>query len=338
MERVVEGLHVADTACAAPRRPGCRAAWRARARPPPPSTRSRPPRAPARRPRRSARAGSRGSCPRPRAGPRGGAPGAHRPDQARVHAARRRRLVQRVEVDAGRAAREQLATLQRGPLDADLERALLVRLAHRSSACSSSRGVSEVGALRSAPRRFARLTIGMMPGTIGTVMPAARARADEAEVVLVVQEELGDQELGAGVDLAPQVREVGLRASALRDASPDSSRRRCRTFPAASRTPRARSRSGSRRAPDASRAGRAAGRRAAPSRSRCPARVSSPSVSASSARRLPGAGHVRHRGDARARSGCGSPAPRSCERFSPRAWLVTDTKAGSSCFSSPIAR
>ena len=69
---------------------------------------------------------------------------------------------------------------------------------------------------------------------------AGGARAlDEAEVVLVVEEELRDQELGAGVDLAPQVREIGRRARRfgvhLRVAgAADAERRRCssRTRPA----------------------------------------------------------------------------------------------------------
>ena len=51
----------------------------------------------------------------------------------------------------------------------------------------------------------------MMPGTIGTSMPAARARA-EVEVVLVVEEELRDQEIDAGVHLAHEILQVRLGA------------------------------------------------------------------------------------------------------------------------------
>ena len=47
-------------------------------------------------------------------------------------------------------------------------------------------------------------------------MPAARARLDEIEVDPVVEEELGDQERGSGVDLGLQVAEVGLEVGRLR--------------------------------------------------------------------------------------------------------------------------
>ena len=53
-----------------------------------------------------------------------------------------------------------------------------------------------------------KLVIGRMPGTIGTVMPAAppaRRTADR----LAVEEELADRAGGARVDLALQVVQVG---------------------------------------------------------------------------------------------------------------------------------
>ena len=126
--------------------------------------------------------------------------------------ARGRGAVERVEVDAGRAAGQQLGALQRRVGDAELEH-----------------GVGVVGAPARAPRAAAagmlgphmpvivliwpRSVIGMMPGRIGTSMPAARASSTKREVELVVEEQLGDQERDAAVDLlleeAQVVGEVG---------------------------------------------------------------------------------------------------------------------------------
>ena len=66
--------------------------------------------------------------------------------------------------------------------------------------------------MRSIP---ATVRIGISPGTIGTVMPAARARADEVEVDAVVEEQLGDDEVEAGVDLGLEVRDVPVEVAAL---------------------------------------------------------------------------------------------------------------------------
>ena len=50
----------------------------------------------------------------------------------------------------------------------------------------------------------------MMPGTIGTLMPAAAARSRKRRKSSALEEELGDAAVGAGIDLALQVLEVGL--------------------------------------------------------------------------------------------------------------------------------
>ena len=51
----------------------------------------------------------------------------------------------------------------------------------------------------------------MIPGSTGTSMPAARSALDEAEVVGVVEEHLGDQHRDAGVDLGAQVSRASAR-------------------------------------------------------------------------------------------------------------------------------
>jgi hypothetical protein len=55
---------------------------------------------------------------------------------------------------------------------------------------------------------------GMMPGTIGTAIPAAAARSRKRRKI-DVEEELGDRPVGAGVELGLQIVEVvaGARAS-----------------------------------------------------------------------------------------------------------------------------
>ena len=50
---------------------------------------------------------------------------------------------------------------------------------------------------------------GMMPGTTGTWMPAAAALSRKRRKSSEVEEELGDAAIGAGIDLALQILEVG---------------------------------------------------------------------------------------------------------------------------------
>ena len=58
--------------------------------------------------------------------------------------------------------------------------------------------------------------MGMMPGTMGIVMPAARARDGEVEVDLGVEEEAGGhEEVDARVDAAPEVRGVPIEIAAV---------------------------------------------------------------------------------------------------------------------------
>ena len=143
----------------------------------------------------------RGALPRPR-----------RPQRAE-HGARRRRAVERVEVDPGRAAGEQLLALPRGVGDAEL-----------ASASSSPPSASIAGSSSARDRRVAEVAdprhLGEAgdrdhPGDDRHVDPALARRGDEVEVDAVVEEELGDQEAGAGVDLGLQVGEVGLEVGGL---------------------------------------------------------------------------------------------------------------------------
>ena len=61
-----------------------------------------------------------------------------------------------------------------------------------------------------------------MPGTIGAQMPARRACLEKAQIVVVVEEKLGDDARSAGIDLGFEVvevpRQVGTVGVALRVA------------------------------------------------------------------------------------------------------------------------
>ncbi|WP_262927881.1 hypothetical protein [Microbacterium sp. NIBRBAC000506063] len=83
-------------------------------------------------------------------------------------------LVEGVEVHAGRTAGDDLTREARGPLDADLLATLGV--GSTSSATASSFGSSSP--VSSSTRRSrAGEVMGMMPGWIGIVTPAWRARS-----------------------------------------------------------------------------------------------------------------------------------------------------------------
>ena len=69
----------------------------------------------------------------------------------------------------------------------------------------------------------------MIPGMIGTPIPASRARRDEVEVERVVEEHLRDQEVDPGADLLDEVAQVVLGAGRRGCASRGSRRRRSRT-------------------------------------------------------------------------------------------------------------
>ena len=91
----------------------------------------------------------------------------------------------------------------------------------RSSPPAATKAVSRRAGIEASQRsqiRFvwAKLATGMTPATIGTSIPSRPGRGDEVEVDLVVEEELGDQEGGAGVDLRLQVVEVGVEVGGLR--------------------------------------------------------------------------------------------------------------------------
>ena len=58
----------------------------------------------------------------------------------------------------------------------------------------------------------AKFVTGNRPGTIGRRMPSGVAAVAEAEEVVVVVEQLRDDHVGPGVDLALEVREIGIGA------------------------------------------------------------------------------------------------------------------------------
>lgn len=57
--------------------------------------------------------------------------------------------------------------------------------------------------------------IGFSPGTMGTVMPSARAALDKVEVLLVVEEHLGYHIRGTGIDFGFEVSQVGFGVGGL---------------------------------------------------------------------------------------------------------------------------
>ena len=66
-------------------------------------------------------------------------------------------------------------------------------------------------------RVWATLETGRMPGTISTSMPGRGDRVAEAEEAFGREEELGDRAVGAGVDLALEIIEVGAACRRCRD-------------------------------------------------------------------------------------------------------------------------
>ena len=122
--------------------------------------------------------------------------------------ARRRRAVERVEVDAGRAVGQQVGALHRRVGDAELGHRLVARPALMQV------GEHVVGDRRAAHARDAReLVVGRDRHDAGDDrdLDADRAGAlDEVEVERVVEEELGDEEADAGVDLLLEVAQVVL--------------------------------------------------------------------------------------------------------------------------------
>src|SRR5215468_1179882 len=124
--------------------------------------------------------------------------------------ARRGAPVQRVEVDPRRPAPDELAALERRPLDADRPRELVVVLDRREAR----------GELVGDPRAGHR---GHAPdpgdahdrhdaGHDRHADPRRAGALDEREIVGVVEEELRDQELDARLDLAHEVAQVRLGA------------------------------------------------------------------------------------------------------------------------------
>ena len=83
-------------------------------------------------------------------------------------------------MDAGRAGGEQLGALQRRVGDAEVEHRLGVLAARRAARGASAGGIEapHIAAIRST---WPTWVIGMIPGMIGTVIPAARARSRKSK-------------------------------------------------------------------------------------------------------------------------------------------------------------
>ena len=168
-------------------------------------------RKPCARLRASARAGGRGSRASWPSRPRDGQPLQPQPLPDRR---RERRLVQRVEVQARRAARDQL----RAQVGHDVEperadRRDVVAVAFEAAPDPArdlgAAGVREAPELRCArDRHDARHDRDAHAHRVAVV--------DEPEVRVRVEEVLRDRRVRAGVDLALEVREVGLRRAGLR--------------------------------------------------------------------------------------------------------------------------
>ena len=92
--------------------------------------------------------------------------------------ARRRGLVQRVEVDARRALLEQVGALERRVGDPELgDRLVALLLVASASSCSNRAGGIEAPHIVVKRLTCSKFVIGMMPAMIGTSMPNSRARS-----------------------------------------------------------------------------------------------------------------------------------------------------------------
>src|SRR2546422_8246316 len=127
--------------------------------------------------------------------------------------ARRRGFVERVEMDPGSAAAQQLGTLPRRPFHADPERGLLV-VTH-----ALERGTEGSGNLVAAERRDPLDLRHVRDRHDARDERHADARPprplDEREVVGVVVEELGDDDIDSGVYLHLEVPDAELQIPAL---------------------------------------------------------------------------------------------------------------------------
>ena len=123
----------------------------------------------------------------------------------------RARAVQRVEVQAGHALGEQPLAHPGRVLHADLAHRRLGRRRARAAGRPGPAGSWRRTAAR--PARSARtLVIGMIPAMIGTSQPRAATAVPQPQVVLGVEEHLGDREVGARPALATKYVDVGLAA------------------------------------------------------------------------------------------------------------------------------
>ena len=114
-------------------------------------------------------------------------------------------------MDPGSAGAHQLGRTElRRPGDAEVELGALVAAEgfHRRGQLLRDRRLAELAEAHDLGVAGDR----HHPGDDRHVDPGRAGRGDEVEVVAVVEEELGDQKAGAGVDLGLQVGEVGLEA------------------------------------------------------------------------------------------------------------------------------
>ena len=141
----------------------------------------------------------------------------------------RRGAVERVQVHAGRAVGQQLGGLGGRVGDAELGHRARVVLARSSS----RRSASGMRAPHSAamPLDLADARDRDDPRQHRDVDAGGAQPVDEAAVVVVVEEQLGDEHAHAGVDLRAQVREVRAPSRASPGAAPGRRRRARRSRP-----------------------------------------------------------------------------------------------------------
>src|SRR3954453_18981080 len=140
-------------------------------------------------------------------------PGPRRPQRPQ-HRPRCRRSVEGVEVNSGRAGDQQLRALLRRVSDAELELALRLAPGRREGGSQGrwNRRVAEVA----NPLRLRAAGDRDHPSQDRHLDPRRPRRPHEVEVDLVVEEELGDQKVGAGIDLRLQVAEIRIKVGRLR--------------------------------------------------------------------------------------------------------------------------
>src|SRR3954453_1610835 len=124
------------------------------------------------------------------------------------HVTRRERTIERIEMDAGRATSDQVAALSRRVLDA--ERADGVGVVAARLARGEQRRRNGRAAERGEALDLREVRDRHDAGDDRHFDTRAARALDERKIVLVVEEELRDQKVSAGLDLGLEIAEIAV--------------------------------------------------------------------------------------------------------------------------------